>query len=681
MTMRARSDGNTVSWLLPILAVLGIGVLALACGTDPGAGDGSISQPGDADGDTISDDDELRGHDHDTDGDGTPDYLDDDSDGDGLPDAFEAGDAIVSTPPVDSDGDGTPDFRDLDADDNGILDEREGMGDTDGDGVPDHADDDDDDDLVRDRDELMGRTDFPRDLDSDGIPDFRDPDSDGDTILDGHEWNRDTDEDGTPDVADLDSDGDGLADALEAGDGSIRTPPVDTDGDLIPDVRDLDSDNDGLSDASERAAGTDPRNEDSDDDGVSDLIEVGAGTDALDPNDNPRVRGDFVFLVPYDAPPSPSRDTIAFRTNVQLADVYFLFDLTASMGDEIMTMRNATVQILDELTCEDFGTPCANIADCASHDDAVCGPNGTCIEDPELTFCIASLWTGVGTYEGVPDSYRNLLSLQGTPSITRDRIPSRADSDTSLEALFQSVACAVEPARCEALGCTVGGIGCPSFRSDAVRMLITITDEENQCETCTSNTAGDAANALRTQGVTFAGINAGTHVPTTIDLTAIAEQSASFDSRGNPLVFSAGDAGTPAGAEALVRAVTSAVNELVRSRPLRISVDPSDEPGDAGDALQFIERLEVNVTRSGCLLVRETSDINPRDGYDDTFDAVLPGNRVCWDVVARRNSFVEPTEEPQLFRARLTVRGDGSPIDQRVVYFLVPPRIDTHGPE
>lgn len=112
-----------------------------------------------------------------------------------------------------------------------------------------------------------------------------------------------------------------------------------------------------------------------------------------------------------------------------------------------------------------------------------------------------------------------------------------------------------------------------------------------------------------------------------------------------------------------------------------VSIDPSDLPGDAGDALQFIERLEVNVTRPGCTLIDAISDVNPRDGFPDTFDAVQPGNRVCWDLVVRRNTFVEPTSEPQLFRALLTVRGDGSPVDRRVVFFLVPPRIDVVIPE
>ena len=49
-----------------------------------------------------------------TDGAGFIDALDDDSDGDGLLDIDEAGDADVTTAPVDTDGDDKPDFQDVD---------------------------------------------------------------------------------------------------------------------------------------------------------------------------------------------------------------------------------------------------------------------------------------------------------------------------------------------------------------------------------------------------------------------------------------------------------------------------------------------------------------------------------------------------------------------------------------
>ncbi len=103
----------------------------------------------DSDADTIEDHYEGVG---DFDEDNHPAYLDADSDGDCVPDMMEAGDQILSTPPVDTDGDGQYDFLDLDSDNDGLMDNLEDQNcngladagessrtdeDTDGDGVSD----------------------------------------------------------------------------------------------------------------------------------------------------------------------------------------------------------------------------------------------------------------------------------------------------------------------------------------------------------------------------------------------------------------------------------------------------------------------------------------------------------------------------------------------------------------
>jgi hypothetical protein len=49
---------------------------------------------------------------------------------------------------------------------------------------------------------------------------------------------------------------------------------------------------------------------------------------------------------------------------------------------------------------------------------------------------------------------------------------------------------------------------------------------------------------------------------------------------------------------------------------------------------------------------------------------------VCFDIIPRMNDSVPATLVPQVFRAQINVIGDGfTPLDDRVVYFLVPPRI------
>ena len=641
--------------LLLTVSVLWLGCSAGGPGTphsDSGVGpDGSVVSTADADMDGISDEDEGRRDNVDTDGDGTPDYLDDDSDGDGIPDSVEAGDSSVATPPRDSDLDGVADFRDTDSDGNGIPDSEEGLSDSDGDGTLDFADLDDDGDRVPDVQELAGR-DRVVDTDGDGLPDYRDPDSDNDTILDGDERSVDTDMDGLEDWQDIDSDSDGSSDRDEAGDDDIWTIPIDTDLDGIPDFRDPDSDNDGISDAAELAAGTSPVLSDTDGDGVSDLIEVAAGTDPLDGTVSPRTRGDFVFVVPFEEDPDPLRDTLEFSTALQFADIYFAFDTTGSMSAELRAMRNATT-----------GVP-AIIA------RLTCAPG----EDPVATGCLPDVWTGVGTFDEL-DTFRNRLSLQPDASATASAIPAGTGGG-SAEAPIQAAACVADGANCNnsTKNCTAGGVGCPSFRNEAVRIYVQITDADDQCSgsRCATFTAAFAGSELARQGIKFISLvgtddSGGRGTPDSI-ARAIGTAAGSLDGAGAPFVYLAIDG-------AVVDEAVNAVHALVNS-PFRVTIAAADEPGDDGDALQFIDHLEVNVSGVGaCTAVTPTEDTNA-DTFDDAFPALRPGTPVCWDVVPLRNTTVESAAVPLVYRARLTVSADGSPVDERVVYFLIPPHIE-----
>ncbi|UJR78393.1 hypothetical protein [Sandaracinus amylolyticus] len=660
---------RTLSLLLRLALVCALALPFVACddGAPPASDDGGTDFSRDTDGDTIADADEQALLRVDTDGDGTPDFEDADSDNDGLPDSLEAGDGVLTTGPRDSDGDGIADFRDLDSDDNGIPDAREGTEDFDEDGTHDAADLDDDNDGVTDERELGDRTDFPADHDDDGAPDFRDVDADGDAILDGHEFGFDSDGDGTPDWWDLDADDDGVVDADEAGDADVRTVPIDTDEDGIADFRDRDADNDGLPDGIELEEGTDRLEPDSDGDGVSDLIEVGAGTDPNNIAESPRTRGDFVFVMPYQEAAEPARDTLLFRTNIQYADVYFQFDTTGSMSTEIASMRGAVETIIDELTCAESGASCAGDIGCAA--PYVCSAAGRCIEDPEITGCIADIWTGVGVYSGNPSSYRNLLQLQPDPAMTRMRIPTSANGGGADESLFESVACVADPTACSGAECTPGGIGCPAFRRDAVRMLVTITDETNQCGSCPVNTAVAAGTRLRAEEILFVGVDADASASPRMHLEAIARASNSLDASGAPLYVQGSEA-------AVTAAVSDAIRNIARNRPIFVAIESAEVDGDDGDALQFVDRIEVNASGGGgCTIVDSTADTDG-DGFRDSYPSLMPGTPVCWDVVARDNDRIEARDRPLVFRARVTVRGDGSILDSRTVYFLVPPTIE-----
>ncbi|UJR86432.1 hypothetical protein [Sandaracinus amylolyticus] len=651
----------------PFRATLLALLLALAgCSGDPGPS-GPLGEI-DSDGDTISDADELAAERLDTDHDGVLDASDPDSDGDGVLDRDEAGDDELASAPIDSDGDGLPDVRDTDSDANGRSDGADGTEDGDGDGFADFADPDDDDDGLTDAAELGDSAAFPSDTDGDGAPDFRDPDSDDDTIRDGDEGTGDTDGDGTLDRFDDDSDGDGRPDSLEAGDADLATRPIDTDEDGVSDFRDRDADGDGLPDAHEVSEGSDPLDPDSDDDGVGDLVESAAGTDPNDAGISPLTRGDFVFIVPYRDEAEPRRDTLELRTSFQYADVYFLFDTTGSMVEELEAMRSATVDVLDELTCIDSGTPCVGDPECGA--GQVCSVDGTCVSDPRVSGCIASLHSGVGVYAGTPSSYRNVVSLQGNSSMTERGIPPEAGGNGGAESLFESVACVADPAVCLNAMCAASGIGCPGFRGESIRVLVTITDETNQCTTgCTVNTAMGAGMLLRDHGILFVAIDADVMASPELDLKAIGRAANSLDASGRPYYARGSSA-------AVASAVTQTIRDIAFARPIFVTITAEDEAGDDGDARQFVDRLEVNNTASGrCANTLSTAD-SDGDGFHDSYPTVIPGRELCWDVVVRDNVTQRPTDRPQVFRARAVVRGDDAVLDARNIYFIVPPVVD-----
>jgi hypothetical protein len=297
----------------------------------------------DADGDGVGD--QFEGP-LDFDGDGDANFLDLDSDADGLDDALEARVTGVDQPPVDSDADGQYDFVDVDADEDYLPDAVEALSDHDGDGVPGYIDLDSDADGLLDREEAgdASLSTPPLDFDGDGTPDHLDLDSDDDTIADLEEGRADSDLDGTPDRNQLDADADGISDRIEAGDADLATEPVDTDGDSIPDYRDTDSDDDGLLDIAETGCpGASNRLLiDSDADSFQDTAELAVGTDPCDPASG---IDDFYFVLPATGA-QDSDFLVFDDTEVDQADIGLNVDTTGSMGDEITNLRNSLSTII-----------------------------------------------------------------------------------------------------------------------------------------------------------------------------------------------------------------------------------------------------------------------------------------------------------------------------------------------
>ncbi len=632
----------------------------------------------DADGDTISDSDEGRAASADTDGDTVLDYMDDDSDGDGIPDAYESGDLDVATAPDDSDGDGSADFRDDDSDNNGIFDIAEGMADTDGDGTMDFADLDNDGDGILDTVELLGNPASPVDSDGDTTPDYRDMDSDNDYISDAHERTTDTDLDVIPDYLDLDTDADTIPDSTEAGDSDITTPPRDSDGDYVPDFRDPDSDNDGLPDMWEFANGANPYEADTDGDGTSDLIEVGASTDFTNPDDNPHVRGNFVFIVEYNDPadppsvpidPDPLVDHLVFSTDLQMADVFFTLDSSGSMGGEIANLRTTlrtTVVPGVRLEIPDVWFGVGRFEDCPSTSCANSMAMLQAITD-NITMVENALATMTNTCGGWEPYTQDLYAIA-----TGDVAPF-----ASWPGVHPTSWTCVAP----------GAIGWPCFRPGAIPIVVQFGDEsfsEGISSCSPSRNHAQAIAALGTISARYIGVNSGS---SRSDMLQIANGTGSVDTTGTALVFDISSDGSGLGTQ-----VVTAISILANQVPIEVTTDLRDDPSDSVDTVEaFIDHVEPSTVGGWadpadstrvCVSGLAVGDLyDPITGIPDSFTAVLPGTIVCFDIFAKQNWTVPATTSPQTFLCDIDVVGDGITIlDTRQVYFLVPPVIEVDIP-
>lgn len=650
----------------------------------------------DTDGDSICDFDEGATENLDTDGDGTFDFRDLDSDGDGILDAIESGDNTTCTPPFDSDGDGIPDFQDTDSDNNGIADAIEGMDDTDGDGIPDFRDFDDDGDYLPDTFEISGcetweTAQIPCDTDRDGIPDYRDLDSDDDGIGDRWETSADADNDGTPNFRDFDSDDDGRLDAIEGGThGDSWAEPMDSDGDGFYDFLDVDSDNDGLTDNTEDAnhngivdpGETDSRNADSDGDGVSDLIETAAGTDPLSDSDNPRTRGDFVFLVPYEEAPDPPNDVLNFSTAFQMLDLLFVIDVSGSMAAEINAVRNGLASMLNDL---------------------ICLPG----QNPSVDHCIPDVQTGIILFgqSGTPYTLVKTIDDNNLPSdagpdadCTYNRLPTTASGGSEQTVRAQSLGftetCASDPGR----------IGQACFRPRSLHLVLLVTDEDLREDTDYNNRqshwdiiyngggriivdygAGGATEINNLITDMLVASSAGVALVPTIAPMAYASIPVCQTLSPNPFYQSGSnyraivrgdDANAGPALSCAVQAIGAYMPQDVEARIFNdpTNTDARGNPVDAPAA--FIEYIEVFMVDQDttCPAGYNTIDTNT-DGHADKFVQILPGNPVCWRIHVKENQVVEPAQTPQMFKATIDVYGTGNALlDSRDVYFLVPPK-------
>lgn len=375
---------------------------------------------------------------------------------------------------------------------------------------------------------------------------------------------------------------------------------------------------------------------------------------------------DIVFQFPYEAPTSPASGLLPAPTSLLYLDLYFLFDQTASMAVELAVMRSQLSSIVNALSCTPSGS-CEEDGDCPS--GSVCF-EGSCVTLPAAPACVPDIWTGVGRY-GECNTYSNLVSLQPDPATTAAAIPGTGPG--AAEAPFQAAGQVADASLGTNLpGCSPTGIGCPGYRPDALRVLIQITDADNQASgSCSSISAAVAGAALSARNILYGAVTGNDDdspfVPGTPFQMAqqIGFASGSVDGDGQPFVVFGEDAQVVATVVDMIR------NMIATARPVTLEV--LDDESDAVDARLLIDHVEVNVSGAGACTAGLTTEDTNGDGHPDAFTSVPAGTPVCWTIVpVAQNTIVPATESPQSYAAFIVVRNGGSIVHTARVVFEIP---------
>ncbi len=500
-------------------------------------------------------------------------------------------------------------------------------------------------------------------------------------------------------VGNPDDDADGVPDAAEAGTGGPCSPR-DTDGDGRPDYQDTDSDNDGIPDGDEVAAGTDPTNPDTDGDGYTDLVERAAGTSPTDPSSTVPATDYFVVL-PYNG--ERVMRPLRFGTNISKADVFFLVDMTGSMGGERTNLIRGLVDTIipgiaaaipnvqfgaggfDDYPYASFGSapdlPFYLLRSIGPADEDIGGwsiPAGP-------TTCPRSAGTSdIGRISGGPNGRWDILdAVEGLPCHggsdgPESYVPALYATATGMGLSWPGGSIPGAPA-CASVPDELGvRRGYPCFRPGALPIILLFGDFNfhngpggTEPYSFPSPSYAETVAALNGIGGRVIGVfSGGTGSSLRSDYEQTARDTGAVTVGGMPLVFDIASNGSGLGT-----AVVDAVGQLVGGTPQDVSTRTQNVPGnpDEFDATLFIKTI-VPVEGFG-----SGGEIGPIPGItytskdETTFYQVIPGTQVEFAIDFWND--VRPTPaRTEIHQARIIVVGNGvADLDFRNVYIVVPP--------
>lgn len=389
-------------------------------------------------------------------------------------------------------------------------------------------------------------------------------------------------------------------------------------------------------------------------------IDAAVPVDAFIPIDATIPPPDVCIELPPTEPPRFVE--VSFLSRIQVAEVYFLVDVTGSMGEEIdqvrATLRDTIVPgIVAQIPAVRFSV--------GRYADFPVDPYGS---------------AGGG---GVPrdDVYRlEQASTSDLGAIQRalDRLTLQSGGDvaeSTVEALYISATGDAPMSLVPPRSCPAGTVGYPCFQRDGSRIFLVFTDAPMHNGPGGNEPYGrellwrnvdyeEAIVALRGIGAKVLGLYSGDPSDRGLpDLQRAARDTGAVRPDGTPIVFNIGSDGRSLGPD-----VVEAVRTLVEEVPIDVDALTEDWPGDAFDANEFVVRIEA-------------LSADPESGavrLEDRFVDVAPGTRVTFRVWLA-NERIERTDEVQRYRMIVVLRGDGVTRLTETVVDIVIPALDGRG--
>ncbi len=321
------------------------------------------------------------------------------------------------------------------------------------------------------------------------------------------------------------------------------------------------------------------------------------------------------------------------------ADVVFLIDTTASMGQEIDQIRNNLRDRLVPGIRQAIPDSQLAVATFADFPESPCGGTG------DLPFRL------------IQPSTTDLTRAQtAVNSIGLDS--GRDEPEAQVEALFQLATGAGLPPYLQAnFGCPAGGNGFACFRTDALPVVLLFTDapfhngpggrNPYECATrATPHRYEQALSAMNNLGVKVMGLYSGPASGEGLrDLNTVAFDTGAIDN-GIPIVFDIGARG-----ERLSEGVITSIRTLASVVLFDIDTTLVASPRNGIDPRMFVESVVP-------LRAEPMSGVGQIDTAARVFRRVRTGTRVVFQMRLRNNS-VAPGVGPQRFSIEIVFRGDG----------------------